>query len=161
MLEPPTPQACNSHLTHTKHTRKVRHEKCNLSFFKRKKEDVGALYFGVYNKNSFIRLEYHGSQLVGDRARFIPPTSVPSHMPSSDRRTCSGSHAHQTWLALRSRIPMNPHSLSSATDLFSAPGFNPTTVVSPFSPAQPRTTGLSSACGSNTRLQSNCCQMFI
>ncbi|KAL1270606.1 hypothetical protein QQF64_029622 [Cirrhinus molitorella] len=43
---------------------------------------------------------------------------------------------------------MNPHSLSSATDLFSTPGFNPTAVVSPFSSAQPRTTGLSSACGS-------------
>ncbi|RXN31824.1 hypothetical protein ROHU_016700 [Labeo rohita] len=37
---------------------------------------------------------------------------------------------------------MNPHSLSSATDLFSTPGFNPTAVVSPFSPAQPRTTGI-------------------
>ncbi|CAM4531205.1 unnamed protein product [Leuciscus chuanchicus] len=33
----------------------------------------------------------------------------------------------------------------------SAPGFNPTTVVSPFSPALPRTMGLSSACGRKER----------
>lgn len=29
-----------------------------------------------------MRLEYRGNQLVGHRARFIPPTSVPSRMPS-------------------------------------------------------------------------------
>lgn len=64
---------------------------------KKKKGDVGALYFGLYNKNSFTRLEYRGSQLVGHHARIIQfYHSVPSHMPSSDRRTCSGSHAHQT-----------------------------------------------------------------